>query len=104
MPCFKNLKLADWAATWSTARLSLAKAEETQRVACGDGAGTRDRTPDPLITSQVLYHLSYTGATRGPVAGVRRERNPGGTVHHAWSDRSGKAPLPSVGRANRTQP
>ena len=25
------------------------------------GAGSRDRTRDPLITSQVLYHLSYTG-------------------------------------------
>lgn len=26
------------------------------------GAGTRDRTPDPLITNQVLCQLSYTGA------------------------------------------
>ncbi len=25
------------------------------------GAGTRNRTRDLLITSQLLYHLSYTG-------------------------------------------
>ena len=25
------------------------------------GAGTRSRTPDLLITSQLLYRLSYTG-------------------------------------------
>ena len=25
------------------------------------GAGTKSRTRDPLITSQVLYQLSYTG-------------------------------------------
>ncbi len=27
----------------------------------GIGAGGRNRTRDPLITSQVLYQLSYTG-------------------------------------------
>ena len=27
------------------------------------GAGTRSRTPDLLITSQLLYRLSYTGYT-----------------------------------------
>ena len=27
----------------------------------GTGAGTRSRTPDLLITSQLLYRLSYTG-------------------------------------------
>jgi hypothetical protein len=26
-----------------------------------NGAGTRNRTRDLLITSQLLYHLSYTG-------------------------------------------
>ena len=26
-----------------------------------NGAGTKSRTRDPLITSQVLYQLSYTG-------------------------------------------
>ena len=26
-----------------------------------DGAGTRSRTRDPLITNQMLYQLSYTG-------------------------------------------
>ena len=30
----------------------------------GDGAGTRVRTRDPLITNQVLYQLSYTGRNR----------------------------------------
>ena len=29
----------------------------------GGGAGGRIRTRDPLITSQVLYQLSYTGET-----------------------------------------
>ena len=27
------------------------------------GAGTRNRTRDLLITSQLLYHLSYTGVS-----------------------------------------
>ena len=29
------------------------------------GAGTKSRTRDPLITSQLLYQLSYTGKERG---------------------------------------
>ena len=29
------------------------------------GAGTKSRTRDPLITSQVLYQLSYTGKEVG---------------------------------------
>ena len=29
----------------------------------GNGAGNRVRTRDPLITNQVLYQLSYTGAS-----------------------------------------
>ena len=28
------------------------------------GAGTKSRTRDPLITSQMLYQLSYTGGER----------------------------------------
>ncbi|CAI8999202.1 hypothetical protein EMIT0196MI5_90159 [Pseudomonas sp. IT-196MI5] len=28
-----------------------------------NGAGTRNRTRDLLITSQLLYHLSYTGVS-----------------------------------------
>ncbi|CRY98506.1 hypothetical protein [Neisseria meningitidis serogroup B] len=31
------------------------------RTISKDGAGTKSRTRDPLITSQVLYQLSYTG-------------------------------------------
>lgn|GEM_PF-5774609 len=27
----------------------------------GDGAGGENRTPDPLITNQLLYQLSYAG-------------------------------------------
>ncbi len=27
----------------------------------GNGAGERNRTPDLLITNQLLYRLSYTG-------------------------------------------
>lgn len=34
------------------------------RFAWLDGAATRSRTPDPLITSQVLYQLSYDGISR----------------------------------------
>ncbi len=30
------------------------------------GAGERSRTPDKLITSQLLYQLSYTGAVKLP--------------------------------------
>ena len=33
-----------------------------------DGAGERTRTPDPLITNQMLCQLSYAGQTRsGPI-------------------------------------
>ena len=32
---------------------------------CKNGAGERIRTLDPLITSQMLYQLSYTGAVYG---------------------------------------
>lgn len=28
---------------------------------CGNGAGDRTRTYDPIITNDVLYQLSYTG-------------------------------------------
>ncbi len=30
---------------------------------CLDGAGEEIRTPDPIITNDVLYQLSYTGAS-----------------------------------------
>ena len=36
------------------------------------GAGEGTRTPDPIITNDVLYQLSYTGVLRaalGPFAG-----------------------------------
>lgn len=37
---------------------------------CGsvDGAGTRSRTRDLLITSQLLYQLSYTGKGEAIIA------------------------------------
>jgi hypothetical protein len=36
---------------------------QASRVSCEQlrGAGSRDRTDDLLITSQMLYQLSYTG-------------------------------------------
>jgi hypothetical protein len=35
-----------------------------------DGAGERSRTPDLLITNQLLYQLSYTGKTgKAPIIG-----------------------------------
>src|SRR5690554_2576356 len=49
------------------------------------GAGTRSRTRDLLITSQLLYQLSYTGAGMHYIewAGSvkhRPQKKPGGTV------------------------
>lgn len=38
------------------------------------GAGTRSRTRGPLITSQVLYQLSYTG-TDAHLPNLHEERN-----------------------------
>jgi hypothetical protein len=38
-------------------------------VEVGVGAGTRNRTRDLLITSQLLYQLSYTGNTSYYTAG-----------------------------------
>ncbi len=34
----------------------------------GNGAGTRSRTRDLLITNQLLYQLSYTGIVCPPIA------------------------------------
>lgn len=31
-----------------------------------DGAGTRNRTPDLMITNQLLYQLSYAGLSQQP--------------------------------------
>ena len=38
---------------------------QTEVVTCGVpdvGAATKNRTPDPLLTRQVLYQLSYSGS------------------------------------------
>ena len=46
-------------------RMAVSKTGHLKKVAClGFGAGGRNRTRDPLITSQVLYQLSYTGKKR----------------------------------------
>ncbi len=37
-----------------------------------DGAGTRSRTRDLLITSQLLYQLSYTGKKVGAIIAIAR--------------------------------
>ena len=51
--------------TGTTLRLCLFCLAVVFQVAClGFGAGGRNRTRDPLITSQVLYQLSYTGKKR----------------------------------------
>jgi hypothetical protein len=48
------------------------------------GAGSRDRTRDPLITNQVLYQLSYAGVGAiVPVALVLRQAAPAGSVEFA---------------------
>ena len=41
--------------------IPLATRESHQILVKANGAGTRSRTPDLLITSQLLYRLSYTG-------------------------------------------
>lgn len=46
-----------WYATSSVVRTLL-------RGQCGTHAGNRNRTCDHLITSQVLYHLSYSGIAK----------------------------------------
>ena len=59
------------------------------------GAGTRSRTRDLLITSQLLYQLSYAGA--GPTASQDAERKQGwrgwGTRIRTWECRYQK-PVP----------
>jgi hypothetical protein len=35
------------------------------RRVCQDGAAEGTRTPDPLITNEVLYQLSYRGISGG---------------------------------------
>ncbi len=50
--------LACYAACYVDADLSTMQAAGSLGV---DGAGTRSRTRDLLITSQLLYQLSYTG-------------------------------------------
>ncbi|GEM_PF-971758 len=39
---------------------------------CVYGAGTRSRTRDLLITSQLLYQLSYTGKKVGAIIAIAR--------------------------------
>ena len=36
------------------------------------GAGTKSRTRDLLITSQLLYQLSYTGEKMGAIIAIAR--------------------------------
>ncbi len=42
---------------------------ENRVTYCLYGAGERSRTPDKLITSQLLYQLSYTGDKNLPRTG-----------------------------------
>lgn len=44
-----------------------------ERDGAGYGAGTRSRTRDLLITSQLLYQLSYTGEEGDIIASRRQE-------------------------------
>ena len=41
-------------------------------MSCGGGAGGRIRTPDLLITNQLLYQLSYTSLSSQPHHNVTR--------------------------------
>ncbi len=38
------------------------------------GAGERIRTPDPLITNQLLYRLSYASEYMGAILGILARR------------------------------
>ena len=49
------------APAWSTLQSAIAKAEGKQRLAEKTGAAEGTRTPDPIITNDVLYQLSYSG-------------------------------------------
>lgn len=42
-----------------------------RRVSAAGGAPRETRTPDPLITNQMLYQLSYRGAGRRAVTSCR---------------------------------
>lgn len=41
-------------------------APETPQASIGNQADAGTRTPDPFITSEVLYQLSYVGAASDP--------------------------------------
>ena len=43
--------------------LSAQAGSGTQQASSDDGAGGRTRTPDLLITNQLLYQLSYTSVS-----------------------------------------
>ncbi len=55
------------------------------------GAGEGTRTPDPIITNDVLYQLSYTGTLpfAGPTIALRillPPLQPFGFAHHSAAD------------------
>ena len=45
-----------------------------------DGAGTRTRTTDPLITNEMLYQLSYTGICCSRVISRFAHRKPAASI------------------------
>ena len=44
------------------------------RADCGQESGAAEgtRTPDPIITNDVLYHLSYSGVVAGGLSPLLR--------------------------------
>src|SRR4029078_6802567 len=64
---------------------SAAPVSVRRRAERADRADAGTRTPDPFITSEVLYQLSYVGGLRGTVAGCR-PRNTSALVsfHLPW--------------------
>ncbi len=61
--------------------------------AAGGGAGEGTRTPDPIITNDVLYQLSYTGILPGggptPPQDAAQAGSPGATACRHAADARG---------------
>ena len=53
-------------------------------MSCGGGAGGRIRTPDLLITNQLLYQLSYTSISPANRIITEVSRNVNKKVHRPW--------------------
>ncbi len=65
-----------WVNLWVTENQRQKKALSINYLRLEFGADTRSRTEDLLITSQLLYQLSYAGITGQDIRGTRCFRQP----------------------------